>query len=146
MLSRNSCWMVCLLLGNLVLGCSEAPRGGPRLDTTPVTGVIEVDGEPAEGVLVECHPQPGADTIKYPLTAMTDAEGRFSMSMYQAGDGLPEGTYNLAFVWEEMGIPPKDKLKKAYADPRKSNHQLTVVKGESNDLGVIELSTKAPKP
>ncbi|WP_373653146.1 MULTISPECIES: hypothetical protein [unclassified Schlesneria] len=136
-------WMV---LGGLISGCAPAQQGGPRIETTPVTGIVEVDGEPAENLLVECHPLPGTETIKYPLTALTDAEGRFSMSMYQAGDGLPEGTYNLAFVWEEMGIPPKDRLKGAYADPKKSKHQLTVVSGESNDIGLIELSTKGAKP
>ena len=145
MLSRNRNWVRWVVLAGLFCGCSSPRRDGPRLDTTPVTGVVEVDGEPAESLLVECHPQPGADTIKHPLTGMTDAEGRFSMSMYQAGDGLPEGTYNLVFVWEEMGLPPKDKLKGAYADPKKSKHQITVVTGESNDMGLIELSTKGPK-
>ena len=79
------------------------------------------------------------------MIATTDADGRFSISMYQKGDGLPEGTYRLTFKWEEFGIPIKDKLNRAYTDPLKSTYKVTVTAGEPNDLGLIELSTKASK-
>lgn len=128
----------------LSFGCSEKPRGGPRLTTTPVTGTVEVDGEAAENLTVECHPEPGAE-IKYPVIANTDDDGHFSIAMYLKGDGLPEGTYRLTFKWEEFGFPVKDKLNKAYADPSKSTYKFTVIAGEPNDLGVIELSTKGSK-
>ena len=133
-----------LICSVLSLGCSEKPRGGPRLTTTPVTGTVEVDGEAAENLTVECHPEPGAE-IKHPVIATTNGDGQFAISMYQKGDGLPEGTYRLTFKWEEFGFPIKDKLKQAYIDPSKSTYKVTVTAGEPNDLGLIELSTKASK-
>jgi hypothetical protein len=129
----------------VLVGCSRKPMGGPRLETTPLSGKVLVDGEPATGLTVECHPESGSSAIKQPLYAMTDTEGKFSVGMYQAGDGLPEGTYSLAFRWEEFGRSDRDKLKTAYADPAKSKVKVTVVKGKANNLEPIELSTKNPK-
>lgn len=126
----------------LMAGCSSAKHiSVPRHETTPVTGIVLVDGEPAAALTVECHPSTGSETIKHPVIAMTDMEGNFAFGMYEAGDGLPEGTYNLAFVWD-ANMVQKDKLNRAYADPNKTGYKVTVVAGESNDLGTIELSTK----
>ncbi len=128
----------------LISGCSSPPDGPPRLKTTPVTGVIHVDGTPAVALTVECHPQEGADTIKHPVSAMTDAEGKFSVGMYEAGDGLPQGTYKLTFMWTEM-MTRRDKLNGAYDSPKTSTIEANVVTGSPTDLGVIELSTKSPE-
>jgi hypothetical protein len=126
------------------IGCSSKPAEGPRLTTTPLSGTVYVDGEPAEFLMVECHPEAGTSELKHPMFAMTDAQGNFLFAMYQAGDGLPEGKYRLAFKWEGFGAAKKDKLKGAYSNPAKSKHEVTIADGESNDLGVIELSTKGP--
>lgn len=130
-----------LLLAILVAGCSEGPRGGPRLKTYPVTGTVLVDGVPAAGVTVECHPEPGAQ-LKHEAARGTDENGKFSIGTYESKDGLPEGTYKLAFIWPEMGLVAKDKLKGAYADPKKSEFKVTVDTGKPNDLGEINLKTK----
>ena len=141
---RNQCGII-LFAVVLMIGCSKPQRGGPREKTFPVTGVVEVDGEAAEGIEVACHPDPGSSAIKYPVTTFTDANGAFSVGTYQSGDGLPEGKYTLAFKWEVPGPgTPINKLSRVYADPAKSTHKVTVVKGEPNDLGTIELSTKGP--
>ena len=132
-----------LLIVCLVIGCGQPPRGGPRLTTSPLKGVVNVDGEPTEGVEVTCTPEPGTSEIKYPIVASTDVNGQFSLGTYQAGDGLPEGKYILTFAWPELSMVPKDRLNKAYSDPAKSEHKVTVVTGEPNDLGEIELSTKS---
>jgi hypothetical protein len=80
--------------GLFFVGCSsgELP-GGPRFETFPVTGTIHIDGTPADLVEVECHPLPESTAIKYPISAMTDKDGVFTLTTY----GLPEGTYTLAF-------------------------------------------------
>ncbi|MEI8016966.1 MAG: hypothetical protein WCH39_02145 [Schlesneria sp.] len=141
---RYRCEII-LLAAALMIGCSQPQRGGPREKTFPVTGVVEVDGEATEGIEVSCHPEPGSSAIKYPVTTFTDANGAFSVGTYQSGDGLPEGKYTLAFKWEVPGPgTPINKLSRAYADPAKSTHKVTVEKGEKNDLGTIELSTKGP--
>ena len=133
-----------VILLALIVGCREQQRGGPRLETYATTGVVKIDGEPGDLVEVQCHPGPDATGIKYTLSTMTDKDGKFSLTTYESGDGLPEGTYTLTFQWLEPGFVPKDKLKGAYADPKKSTHSIKVVKGQPTDAGVIELSSKGP--
>ena len=137
-----------MMISCLVIGCSPKERDiGPRVATTPLYGTVEVDGEPAEGLTVECHPEPGSSEIKSPLFAMTQPDGSFSFGLYKKGGGVPAGNYTLAFKWEVFGRPQNDKdaLKNAYADPKKSKFQVTVVEGEPKDLELIELSTKGPR-
>ena len=122
--------------------CTGEQRGGPRHGTTPVTGFIHVDDEPASGVTVECYPEPDSETVKYPIAATTDEEGKFSFATYVASDGLPQGKYRLIFTWEETGFARKDKLKGFYSNPLKSKHLITVEPENPLDLGLIELSTK----
>lgn len=131
-----------LTLALLPIGCSKA-KGPPRLKTTPVSGIIHVDDQPAVAVTIECHPQSPESPIKYPVMTMTDGTGKFALGMYQAGDGLPEGKYVLVFRWEEVGLAPKDRLKGAYSNPAKSKHEFTVG-DKPQDLGTIQLSTKNP--
>jgi len=138
-------WLGAILIASAIFtGCSEPPRGGPRFTTFPVTGEVDVDGEPAELIEIECHPDGDSSEIKYPISTMTDKNGHFSISTYQSGDGLPAGDYVLSFKWIEPGLVPKDRFKGAYSDPKKSKIKVTVETGQKNDLGVIELSTKGP--
>jgi len=132
-----------LLVSMLLSGCGSKHISVPRLKTTPVKGTVLVDGQPALGLTVQCCPEPDSAAIKHPVLAITDADGKFSLAMYEDGDGLPEGTYNLIFLWE-FGMDQTDKLKGAYADPKKSQHVITVVDGGDNDLGIIELSSAGP--
>ncbi|WP_157606285.1 hypothetical protein [Schlesneria paludicola] len=134
-----------MLVASLVsLGCSSKLPGEPRLKTTPVTGIVYVDGEPAIALTVECHPESSDCPIKHPVIASTDAKGKFDLGMYVAGDGLPEGTYRLVFIWQGIGLNQRDRLKGYYANPSKSKTKITVIAGNHEDLGVINLSTKGP--
>ena len=139
-------WTVLVSVGLFLVGCSsgELP-GGPRFETSPVTGTIQIDGVPAELVEVECHPAPDSTAIKYPISTMTDKDGIFTLTTYESSDGLPEGTYTLSFKWLEPGLVPRDKLKGAFSDPRKSEHKITVVKGQETEIGIIALSSKRSK-
>ncbi len=133
------------LVGVLVFsGCSSGVAGGTRLKTSPVFGVVQVDGEPVAGVTVECYPEAGASEKKSPIITAADVHGKFSFTTYQFGDGLPEGAYRLAFKWKPITAGGQDKLNGAYAEPAESKYKVTVVAGQPNDLGTIELSTKGP--
>src|SRR5690349_3756662 len=105
--------MFCMALASM--GCSRSPRGGPRLKTTPLKGVVHVDGEPAALVLIECHPDADTSELKSPLMTNTDDKGNFSFGMYESEGGLPAGTYKLTFTWMTMGLNRHDKLKGLYA-------------------------------
>jgi hypothetical protein len=131
------------MLVTMIAGCSGGePQGGPRMPTSPVHGIVHVDGVPVELVEVVCHPAPDSTGIKYPISSMTDMLGAFTITTYEASDGLPEGTYTLTFKWLEPSLVPTDKFDGAFADPGSSQHKITVVKGQETDIGVIKLSTK----
>lgn len=134
----------CLLISLMAFGCGSKRQFGPRVKTTPLTGIVQVDGEPAEMVTVQCVPAAGSPDTNRALMTSTDADGQFTLSTYESGDGLPAGKYNLAFTWIPFGRQKKDKLNGYYADPLTSKISVEVVDGEANDMGVIELSTKGP--
>ena len=133
-----------ILLALAITGCS---KGGPeivRLPTSPVTGVIHVNGEPTAMVEVSCRPDAGSSEINYAVIAVSDEDGAFKLGTYESGDGLPAGSYTLTFNWIEMGLTPKDKFKGKYANPAKSEQKFTVEGHEEEqvDLGTIELTSK----
>lgn len=135
------------LMSLVLIGCTgEKPRGGNRTKTTPVVGTVMVDGSPTPAVIVTAHPDPGNSEAKVPLITATDGEGKFAFATYQAGDGLPNGTYKLTFVWEEISLvfqtKKNDHLGGAYADPKKSEISVTVDGGKMIDMGTINLVTK----
>ena len=80
------------------------------------------------------------------MITATDGERKFALATYEAGDGLPNGTYKLTFVWEEVSLVFQtkkiDQLGGAYADPKKSEISVTVDGGKKVDLGTIDLVAK----
>jgi len=132
----------------LLVGCGgEAPPF--RKATSPAKGKLTVDGTaPGSGIQIQCHPTAGPDATHPTVSAIeSDADGNFSISTYQAGDGLPAGDYTLTFTWQEFNVMSrsysgKDKLNGRYADPKTSPIKLSVKDGEENDMGTVALTTK----
>jgi hypothetical protein len=144
--SLSAVWIIA------IVGCggSTGPQGGPRVTTVAVTGVVKVDGVPAPFLRVVAVPEGGVGKVPMESAAMTDANGVFGLSTYESGDGVPPGQYQLTFVWGQINLMNSqysgDKFNGKYADAAKSEHKLTVTESdEPHDLGVIELSTGAPK-
>jgi hypothetical protein len=67
-----------------IAGC-----GGAR--TTPVEGVVLLDGKPLAGASIQFVPQEKGRQA----TAETDASGQFAMSTLQPRDGVLPGTYKV---------------------------------------------------
>jgi hypothetical protein len=134
--------MVMLCLGS----CGK--QDGNRKETTGLTGQVLVDGAPVENLLIGCHDLNGLDKQNPTLSsASTDKEGKFRISTYKDGDGVPEGDYVLTFAWQEMNFMTMrpagpDKLNDRYRDPANSKIKISVKKGKPADLGRIELTTK----
>lgn len=126
-----------------ILGCSRPQRGGPRIPTTGVVGQVLVDGAPLARVQVTSHPLPGG-AIHYSLSTQTDEEGRFRFGTYEAGDGLPAGTYKLTFEQVTLdGLKgPKDLFRGRYRNPARAPVEVTVTDGEPVDVGLVELTTE----
>lgn len=142
---RGSVFPLCVSLV-LLSGCrDEGPRGGPRIETFPITGQVTVDGNPTETLLVVANPV-GKAAVPTTISSFTDKEGKFSISTYESDDGAPEGDYKLTFKWGQWGMNGRyggpDKLNDRYTDPEKSEIAVTVKKGEPIDLGTIQLTTK----
>jgi hypothetical protein len=140
-------WIVVLVI--LFVGCEK--KRGDRKETTRVTGQVYVDGVPVpakEPLKILCHNVAGMDKEQpYVSQALTGEDGKFEISTYEKGDGIPAGEYVLTFMWGKMNFFSNsyggpDKLKGRYKDPKKSEHRLTVEAGKPTDLGRIDLKTK----
>ncbi len=140
-----------LIVSSLVvgtcLGCSEEPRGVPRLETFPVQGKVLVDGQPAERLQVKLTPTENQQIV-YELVGYTDAEGVFTIGTYEAGDGVPAGEYTVTFEWiQGTGMMDRhDALKGRYTSVEESEWSVRVTQGEPIDLGTIELTTVDDEP
>lgn len=138
-------WILSLLF--VGVGCSEKPDPN-QLKTFPVTGLVWVDGKPAESLAVNCHNVKGLNSKNPTLSqALTDKDGKFQIGTYNNGDGVPEGDYTLTYMWGgwqgiSMRYGGPDKLNDRYNDPEKSPTKFKVEKGKPIDLGKIELTTK----
>lgn len=127
-----------------IAGCSEEPRGGPRVPTSPLTGIVLVDDKPTAMVQVKCTAT-GAKSVPTEISAFTDESGRFSVGTYESGDGAPPGEYKLTFVWGQYGMSGRyegpDKLGGKYSDANQSEIIAVVKEGEPCDLGEIRLKS-----
>lgn len=144
-MSVRDFWPLLMILV-LGLGCSEEQPF--RKATSPARGTVTVDGlPPGTGIQIQCHPAGSPDT-EHPTVSSTETDpaGKFAISTYQSGDGLPAGEYTLTFTWQEFNVISRsysgeDKLNGRYSDPATSTIKLSVKEGEENDMGVIELTT-----
>lgn len=140
MLSKYVC--LSLSCAALLAGCGEPANNWK--ERVPVTGVVQMNGKPAEGVKLTFHPKGGMDQAEpTKSSAMSDAEGKFSASTYEVGDGAPIGEYDITLTWPVLNTISMsfdgDKLKGRYATPKKSKLTVNVESGKPIDLGVIEL-------
>lgn len=132
-----------------LLGCSDAAEEPFRKEVSSVTGQVVVDGvpvPPTEPLMVKCHNLTGVDQ-EHPTfsSALTKEDGKFEISTYESGDGVPAGDYVLTFMWGKMNLMAAsygkpDQLKDKYADPEKSEVKFTVEADTPVDLGKIELT------
>jgi hypothetical protein len=84
-----------LLLALSGLSCSQPNPGRPVF---PVRGQVLLNGKPLPGVVVIFHPTEEWGPEEGRPRGETDAEGRFVVSTYGAGDGAPAGAYKVAVL------------------------------------------------
>ncbi len=74
------------------LGCgSDVPKGPEKLSTTPVDGVVTLNGKPAAEVSISLHHSEG----KVAPRGISDKDGKFSIATYGKDDGAPAGKYKV---------------------------------------------------
>jgi hypothetical protein len=99
--------MACGIVGAAALAILMPGCSGQA--TSPVEGVVLLDGKPLAGASVQLVPQgEGRDA-----TAQTDAQGRFRVSTFRPGDGALPGTYKVV-ISPPIGTP--DPTQYASAD------------------------------
>lgn len=133
----------CIISAMLIL-CGCTPPGPARKPTVAVTGEVYSQGKPAADVAVTLHDRKGMDKdLPSTSSAMTDQNGKFFVSTYEAGDGAPEGEYTVTFSWGQINRISMqyegDKFKGKYSSPDNSKFQIKVEKGKPVDMGRIEL-------
>lgn len=110
----------CLLLGLsclLASGCgggAEDKWSKNRLKTYPVQGLVTYKGSPVADATVSFSPvakdQPGA-------VGRTDANGRFELRTYEAGDGAIEGEHKISVTKAET-----EPVDPSYTDVNSPNY------------------------
>ena len=120
----------------LAVACGCGPADEERPPLHRAQGSLWINNQPAEGAMLVFHRigEPSFDARGTRPTASVDAEGNFSLTTYQAGDGAPAGEYQVAILWfdEPQSSSPWDKLGGRLANPNRSGIQVTVEPGRDS--------------
>jgi hypothetical protein len=124
-------YYACLLtlifvIGPAFGGCSSGTRRPP---TYPVTGTVTLQGKPVTGAVVTFVPTAEKGEA---ASAITDSEGKYALTTWQAGDGARPGEYRVKVSKQEQ----------AAVDPAKMVQNLSI---EEEQKIYVE-KTKAPPP
>jgi hypothetical protein len=129
-------------LAALAVGCSgDHPK---FRDTYPVTGRVTHKGQPVGRAQLNFAPTDKAKDAAH-ATAVTAADGTFTLNTYKQGDGAPAGEYVVTVFWPDNrpgAVKTKaaageelapNRLPDKYTDPARSPLRATV-KAEPNDI------------
>jgi hypothetical protein len=116
MTQRFSLCAVSLAL--LVAGCSSAP--GDRPELVPVSGTVVYNGKPIEGAEVAFW----AEGAPRPAKGLTDAEGKFSLSMFDFNDGAVPGANKVTVSKVAAAVGSATDPTAALSDPTRMASQM----------------------
>jgi len=88
--------LILILLAQISYGCGSRPDDQPELGD--VTGIVTLDGDPLEGVLVQFSPTEGRGS-----QAVTDSEGRYELTYVYPTMGAKVGQHKVT-----IETPPVD--------------------------------------
>jgi hypothetical protein len=91
--------------GIVLTGCSNSSR--PR--TYPVTGTVTSHGKPVAGAAITFVP---AGDEGEAASAITDSEGKYALTTWQAGDGARPGEYRVKVNKQELAAVDPSKMVK----------------------------------
>jgi hypothetical protein len=114
-----------VIVGIVLTSCSNS--SGPP--TYPVTGTVTLQGKPVTGAVVTFVPTAEKGEA---ASAITDSEGKYALTTWQAGDGARPGEYRVKVSKQEQ----------AAVDPAKLVQNLSI---EEEQKIYVE-KTKAPPP
>jgi hypothetical protein len=135
------------VIGLSLIGCGKPPADAPNVKLMPVTGLVNVNGEPASGAHVTLHPVEPVGTGIVTPSGIVDENGAFILTTYAPADGAPAGKYRVTVSWADLlktGSDPeygKEKLPARYQSPENSGLECEIG-AEKSDLLVFELKSK----
>lgn len=102
--------LVCVVMVAGLVGCD----GGGGAGTATVSGTVTYNGSPVEGASVVFAP---TDSSGKTAAGTTDAQGNFTLTTVEAGDGAVPGAYGVTVTKLEGGAAPGETLteEEAYA-------------------------------
>lgn len=130
----------------VVTGCNS----GPKL--VPVKGRVTLDGKPVQEMLINF--QPVGNTAGEGAHAMTDTDGRFTLSDMRGGTGAHVGEYKVSFYpplgRKKEGDPSTDVvtdgskagLPRIYLDAARSPLRATIPEGGGTAEVILTASGK----
>lgn len=85
---------ICCLLFSTMHGCSE-----PTVELIPVSGIVKIDGEPANGIMVMFVPNTLDETVVAPTSqALSNDEGKFELYTLQNEKGAVPGAHRVSLI------------------------------------------------
>jgi hypothetical protein len=125
---RASWSCVILLVLASASGCGEA-----RVPVYPVTGKVTFQGKPPIGAQVVLHSVSPAAANDVAPTGIVRSDGSFAISVYDDGDGAPQGEYVATIQWfkiiPEQGGRGPNVLPIKYASAKSSPVRVSVGSG-----------------
>jgi hypothetical protein len=101
MLRFNLSMLVCVVMVAGLVGCGAG--GGTDVGAVAVSGTVTYNGSPVEGATVVFAPT-GTDGKS--AAGTTDAQGHFTLTTVEAGDGAVPGAYGVTVTKSEGGAAP----------------------------------------
>jgi hypothetical protein len=135
-------------LGAMLPGCSGSKGAADRPNTVSVTGTVTYKGQAVAGATVAFVPDfPVQDAAKgHGAFGKTDAEGKFTLRTFEAGDGAVPGKYLVTITKYEGSVSPVDpnfNEETDYVPPDESSTAKT--EGPKNALPVKYAQTTTSK-
>jgi hypothetical protein len=95
--------LVLVTVGIVQSGCSYSSRP----PTYPVTGTVTLQGKPVAGAAITFVPTGDAGEA---ASAISDSEGKYALTTWQAGDGARSGEYRVKISKQEQRIVDPSKM------------------------------------
>jgi len=136
-------WFLMLLP---IVGCGRGEHF-ERLPVVPVEGEVRFQGKPIPGALVVFHPTGSAEKLPPPARGTVREDGAFSLTTYDANDGVVPGEYKVTVEWRKLvdrGGEVKagpNQLPAKYSRVNTTDLTVQVAAGESR-LSTLELKRK----
>jgi hypothetical protein len=116
-----------------VSGCGD----DGKVERFPVRGSVNVDGRPAEGVLMFfCPVNPTPEIERLRPVGFTSPDGKFELTTFDRADGAPAGEYKVLFQWPGKSTDTRDG---GGAGPDR-------FRGRYNNLDTAQITAKVDGP